>query len=65
MSHKSLEDLLQAVGSPVKLLRNSQTRTVHLSRGSQRVFELERRAARVAGDVHPLQPVVPHDGHVR
>ena len=25
MSHKSLEDLLQAVGSPVKLLRNSQT----------------------------------------
>ena len=25
MSHKSLEDLLQAVGSPVKLLRESQT----------------------------------------
>ena len=25
MSHKSLEDLLQAVGNPVKLLRNSQT----------------------------------------
>ena len=25
MSHKSLEDLLQSVGSPVKLLRNSQT----------------------------------------
>ena len=25
MSHKSLEDVLQAVGSPVKLLRESQT----------------------------------------
>ena len=25
MSHKSLEDLIQAVGNPVKLLRNSQT----------------------------------------
>ena len=40
MSHKSLEDVINAAGSPVQLLRNSQTGPVYLPRRPQRVHEL-------------------------
>src|SRR5882672_11947350 len=39
-------------------------RSVRLSRGGPRVHQLERRAARVAGNVRAVQSVVPHDRHV-
>ena len=42
MSHKSLEDVMNAAGNPVQLLRNSQTGPYIYPVVPQRVLELER-----------------------
>ena len=57
VSHRSLEDLLGSVESPVELLRNSQAGPNVYPGCAGRVHELARRAARLAEDVRPLQPV--------
>ena len=48
MSAQSLEDLLQTVGNPVDLARNSQIGPYVYPRVRERVLELAGRAARLA-----------------
>ena len=64
MGAQSLAGLLQSVGNPVDLVRNSQIGPYVYPEGPRRVLELARRAARLAGDVLPLRPVASHDRHV-
>ena len=63
MSAQSLGDLLQTVGNPVTLARNSQIGPYVYPEVRERVHELAGRAARLAGDLLPLRPVLPHDRH--
>ena len=64
MSAQNLEQLLQSVGNPVDLVRNSQIGPYLYPGYAMRVHELAGRAARVARDLLSLRPVVPHDRHV-
>ena len=65
MSFQNLEEVLQAAGNPVELLRNSQIGPYAFPVVRSRVHELARRAAVVAGDLRAVRPVASHDGPLR
>ena len=60
MSQRSLEDLLRSTESPVELLRNSQAGPNVYPGVPAGIHQLARRAAGLAADLRPVQPVVPH-----
>ena len=53
MTHRNLEEKLQAAGSAVEMARNSQIGPVRLSGRADRVLELDGRAGGLAGDRRP------------
>ena len=65
MSQRSLEDAIQAAGSPVDAGTQLADRPVRLPEGAGRVHELAGRAGRLARDVRAVRPVAPHDRPLR
>ncbi len=61
MSHRSLEDLLTDSREPRRAPPQLACGAERLPRGAAGVHELARRAAGLAGDLRPLQSLVPHE----